>query len=138
MRNQLRAIVPTSALAITLALAGVVAGVRPVDGQTTETRRLMRDKLAHAQRLLEAITTSNYGLLERESAELSNITRSPWWAVLKTREFRTFSGDFRAVADAMSEAARQRDMDGAAEKYSSLVASCYACHRYVKGQRLAR
>src|SRR5262245_21972256 len=117
--NQRRGIVPVSVLAIALGLVVVAPSLRPVRGQTTETRRLMQDKLSHAQHLLEAITTSNYSMLERESAELSRIVSAPGWEVLKSREFRTFSGDFRAVVDAITDAARRRDLDTAAEQYSS-------------------
>jgi cytochrome c556 len=138
LMNRRRGIVPVSALAITLGLLVVASGVRPVSAQTAETRRLMQDKLARAQHLLEAIATSNYVMLERESAELSRIITAPGWEVLRSREFRTFSGDFRAAVDAINDAARRRDLDAAADHYLTVVASCYACHSYVKRQRVAR
>ena len=46
-------------LVVPLLLSGAAGG----QAQTTRTRGLMQEKLAHAQRVLAALTTSDYGLL---------------------------------------------------------------------------
>jgi hypothetical protein len=112
--------------------------ISSLGGQTVETRRVMRDKLGHGQRMLEALTTSDFALLERESAALVRVTESPQWQLLRTPEFRTYSGDFQKAAKEVADAARQHDLDAAAERYQSLVGSCYSCHKYLKGRRLAQ
>jgi hypothetical protein len=105
--------------------------------QTAATSRVMREKLTHAQRLLEAITTSDYALLERESQALSRLTNDLGWMVLKTPEYRRQSDTFLRAADDLVAAAKQRDLDLAAMHYVSLTMSCYQCHRYVKNSRIA-
>ena len=106
-------------------------------GQTQRTSRVMKDKLVHAQRILEALTTSNYALLERESEALVQVTASPQWAELKTPEFRGYSDAFIKAAQDLRDVAKQRDLDVAAARYAPLVASCYSCHRHLKDSRLA-
>jgi hypothetical protein len=105
--------------------------------QTTATSRVMREKLVHAQRLLEAITTSDYALLERESQALSKLTSDLGWMVLKTPEYRRQSDAFLRATEDLVTAAKAHDLDLAAMHYMSLTMSCYQCHRYVKNMRIA-
>ena len=97
----------------------------------------MREKLAHAQRLLEAVVTSNYTLLETESQALSKATKDPGWMVLKTPEYARQSDTFLRATEDLVAAAKAHDLDAAAMHYVSLTVSCYQCHRYVKNMRLA-
>ena len=119
-------------------VALVMAIARPSQAQTAATGRVMREKLVHAQGLLEAIVTSNFQLLERETAALAEAPKMKGWMILQSPEYRTHSDAFlRAIAD-MDAAAKARDLDQAAARYQSLVASCYQCHKYMKSQRLAK
>jgi cytochrome c556 len=106
--------------------------------QTVATGKVMREKLTHAQRVLEALTTSNYALLERESSALSDATKQLGWMVLKTPEYRRQSEAFVRATEDLVAAAKQRDLDLAAMHYMSLTMSCYQCHRYVKNARIAK
>lgn len=105
--------------------------------RTAATARVMRDKLLHAQLLLQAITTSDYALLERESQALSRATNELGCMVLKTPEYRRQSDTFLRATEDLVTAAKQRDLDLAAMHYMSLTMSCYQCHRYVKNSRIA-
>ena len=107
-------------------------------GQTPATGRLMRDKLTHAQRLLEALTTSDYALLERESDALTRIPSMQGWMVLQSPEYRRYSDAFLRATGDLNIAAKARDLDEAMMHYQTLTASCYQCHRYLKSRRLAK
>jgi hypothetical protein len=109
-----------------------------VQGQTAATGQAMRAKLTHSQKILEAILTSNYNSLERESGALVRITESPAWTVLNSPEYRRQSDAFLAVTRNLVDAAKQRDLDAAATHFSSLTMTCYQCHRYMKNARIAR
>jgi hypothetical protein len=61
-----------------MVMLGLTAGAAPA--RTARTAPMMRDKLVHTQRVLEALTTSNFELLARESSALSVIAASPRWA----------------------------------------------------------
>jgi len=106
--------------------------------QTPGTGRLMREKLAHTQRILEALTTSNYDLLARESVALSQVTNAPAWTVLKMPEYRRQSDEFLRITEDLAAAAKDRDLDLAAMRFGALTMSCYQCHRYIKNMRLER
>jgi cytochrome c556 len=106
--------------------------------QTPRTGAVMREKLGHSQKILEALTTSNQTLLARESEALSRIAASPVWAELRTRELRGYTDNFlKAVAD-LDAAAKRRDLDAAATNYNAMTMACYQCHKHMKDVRIAR
>jgi hypothetical protein len=117
--------------------AFVVTGGLLVHGQTAATGAVMRQKLSHSQKILEAIVTSNYILLERESSALAHVTDSPAWLVLNSPEYQRLSAAFLAETRNLVDAAQQRDLDAAATHYSSLTMTCFQCHRYMKNARIA-
>ena len=75
-------------------MALLVMSGSALPGQTPATAQLMRAKLGHSQRVLEALMTSNYAVLERESTALSAATKAPGWAVLQTPEYARYSTMF--------------------------------------------
>jgi cytochrome c556 len=109
-----------------------------LDGQTVATGRVMREKLMHSQRILEAILVSNFDLLERESTALSKATEAPGWFVLEGPEYQRQSAAFLRATRDLVEAAKERDLDAAANHYTTLTMTCYQCHRYMKNARIAR
>lgn len=115
-----------------VALAGVTA-----PAQTPATGQVMRDKLTHSQKILEAIMTSNFTMLDRDSAELVRATELPAWSVLKSPEYLRQSAAFVRAAQDLRDAAKARDLDGAAMSYVSLTLSCFQCHKHIKGARIA-
>ena len=114
----------------------VVSGLE-APAQTPATGRLMRVKLAHSQKILEAILTSDFALLDRESSALVQVTKSPAWSVLYSPEYIRQSGAFLRAIDDLRDAAKGMDLDGAASSYVSLTLTCFQCHRYMKNKRLA-
>ena len=116
-----------------LVLAG---GIAPA--QTPRTATLMREKLAHSQKILEALTTSNQMLLLRESEALQRIAESPQWtAELRTPELRAYADRFVKTTADLSAAARDHDVDAAAAHYNTLTTACYQCHKRLKDIRIA-
>jgi hypothetical protein len=109
-----------------------------LDGQTVATGRVMREKLMHSQRILEAILISNFDLLERESTALSKATELPGWSVLEGPEYQRQSAAFLRATRDLVDAAKERDLDAAANAYTTLTMTCYQCHRYMKSARIAR
>ena len=105
--------------------------------QTPSTGRVMREKLGHSQKILEAILSSNFALLDRESAALVKATNVPAWTVLKGPEYLKQSEAFLKALRELREAAKDHDLDAAAQRYNVLTTSCFACHRYMKDRRLA-
>lgn len=119
--------------AATVALVGV-----SLPAQTPMTNRLMREKLLHAERVLDSLMTGDHAMLQRESAALEAATRAPGWAVLRSERYTRHSETFRRAAEDLTDAAKLRDSDGAMRAYVSMTLACYSCHRYVSDSRIAR
>ena len=121
-----------AAVSVLVALFGVVT-----PAQTPATGRVMREKLGHSQKILEAILTSNFAQLERESAALSKATQSSAWSVLRGPEYVRQSERFLKSLQEMDAAAKERDLDAAMAHYQELTSSCFGCHRFMKDKRIA-
>jgi cytochrome c556 len=118
-------------------LSGLLLAAGATDAQTARTGRLMREKLLHAQRVLAALTTSDYTLLQNETRALTKITDSPQWKELMTAEFRPYASGFtRALAD-LTAAGDRRDYDAAGASYAAMTTACIACHKHVMNSRIA-
>jgi hypothetical protein len=118
--------------------AGILLAVASIStAQSARTARLMREKLLHSQRILAALTTSDYALLQRETQALTAITKTPAWSELITPDLRPYTTGFtKALAD-LSAASDRRDYDAAGASYGALVASCIDCHKHVAKSRIA-
>jgi hypothetical protein len=127
---------PAVKLALAAFLVGV-AGGSSSSAQTTRLNKVMRAKLDHAQRILEAVVTSNWEQLDRESRELVRATQDPAWSVLKMPEYVRYSAAFVRATDDLIEAARLRDLESASLGFISLSTSCVSCHRYIARSRIA-
>jgi hypothetical protein len=119
-------------------IAAIVLLVQSADAQTVRTGRLMREKLLHSQRILAALTTSDYALLQKETRALTTITENPEWAEMMTGALRPFTGGFINTLADLSAAAARRDYDAAGKSYTALTAACFNCHKHVMNSRIAR
>lgn len=120
-----------------LVLVVATLGMSAPSAQTPSTGRLMRDKLTHTNKILEAILTSDYESLDRESAALVRATELPAWSVLKSPEYLRQSAAFVSAIQDLRDAAKARDLDTAALQYMSLSLTCFQCHKHIKGARIA-
>lgn len=127
----------TTPLRWSVVVALVVALLGTTSAQTPATGRVMRDKLTHTQKILEAIMVSDYEALERESAALVRATELPAWSVLKSPEYMRQSAAFVSAINDLSDAAKVRDLDAAALNYMALTLTCFQCHKHLKGVRVA-
>ena len=120
---------------LSLGMALACAGVS--SAQTARTARLMREKLTHSQRILAALVTSDYGLLQRETQALTAITRSSEWSELMTADLRPYTSGFTRALTDLSAASERRDYDSAGASYGALTAACIECHKHVMKSRVA-
>ena len=115
----------------------VITGGSSSSAQTPRLNTVMRAKLDHAQRILDAVVTSNWQQLDRESRELAGAAQDPAWTVLKMPEYVRHSEAFLRATDDLIEAAKLRDLEAASLGFISLSASCVSCHRYIARARIA-
>jgi hypothetical protein len=125
-------------LVVVVAGASVIAWAAQDEPNTKDTvRNFMRKKLDHSQKLLEGIALEDFAAIARESQKLSLISREASWNVLETEDYVQHSTEFRRTADAITEAARKKNIDGAALAYVDMTMKCVNCHKYVRGVRVA-
>src|ERR1019366_10214972 len=78
---------------IVVALSALL-GLAASSSQGPEVNQVMREKLTHAQKILEAVVTSDWVSLETHSRELEQLTNDPRWMVLKYPEYARHSSAF--------------------------------------------
>jgi hypothetical protein len=86
---------------------------------------------------LENLALEDFQAISKNSQALSLLSLAASWQVMQTPEYAQQSLEFRRAADAMTEAARNRNLDGAALAYVEMTMKCVNCHKYVRGVRLA-
>jgi len=123
---------------LTVAVVALVSGSGVRSMQGPELGSVMRQKLAHSEKILEAVVTSDWTALETHSRELERLTDDPRWTVLKYPEYATHSNAFRGALRDLHLAAAQRDLDKAPLAYNEVTLQCVACHRYLARERMAR
>jgi len=119
-------------VALLLALSG-----RDAPAQTAATSRVMREKLVHSQKVLEAIMTSDFKGLEDHSLALADLTKTEGWAVLKSAEYLRQSAAFVHALDDLIASAKQKNLDTAMINYMGMTTTCFECHRHLKSMRIA-
>jgi hypothetical protein len=123
-------------LGVAVLLVAVTAGPSS-SAQTARTKQVMRTKLDHSQRILEAVVTSNWQLLDRESREMALVVRDPAWSSLAMPEYVRHSEAFIRATDDLIAAAKLRDLESASLGFIALTTSCVNCHRYLARARIA-
>ena len=118
-------------------LAVVVTSVSSFGDKPNEVSVFMRAKLDHSKKLLEGLALEDFTLIARQSQELSLLSQATNWQVLQTDEYLEQSAEFRRSADALTEAAREKNLDAAALRFVDLTMKCVNCHKYVRKVRMA-
>jgi hypothetical protein len=127
---------PYIKLGVVLLLLSFTAASAPAAQAPPRTKQMMRAKLEHSQKILEAVVTSNWPLLDRESREMALIVRDPAWSSLMMPEYLRYSDAFLRATNDLTEAAKTRDLESASLGLISLTTSCVSCHRYVARSRI--
>ena len=116
----------TSRFGVAVLLLAVAAGP---SAQTVRMKQVMRAKLDHSQRILEAVVTSNWQLLDRESREMALVTRDPAWTALTMPEYIRHTEAFLRATEELTEAAMESPaMRGALSRRAGARVLSQACY----------
>ncbi len=107
------------------------------DEQRDELKDFMRVKLRHSQKVLEGLVLEDFGEIVRNSQELSLLSLAATWQVFETPQYVEYSRKFRNATDALSDAAKKKDLDRATLAFNQVTTKCVECHKYVRGIRMA-
>jgi len=126
-------------IAVATVVVFAVMAYSALQGQSQEPNKVsvfMRLKLRHSQKVLEGLVTEDYSMIAKNAQEISLLSLASTWQVLETDEYAKLSGEFRRTADALTKAAKEKNLDEATLKYVDLTMKCVNCHKYVRGVRL--
>jgi cytochrome c556 len=115
-------------------IAGLGVAAPGTTAPPNKSAAFMRLKLDHAQQLLAAIALEDYESISRQAQKISLLTQDENWQVMQTVEYRRHSDDFRRSMNAVTEAARKKNLDGAMLAYMQATMQCVQCHKHVRDQ----
>lgn len=121
------------ALGIAVAVIGpAVATLAQTATQPDQVAPFMRIKLTHSQDVLEGLAVEDFDLIDRGAQQLSLTSEDASWQVLQTEDYARMSADFRRSCDRLREAARGKNLDGAALAWMEVTMKCVQCHKYIR------
>jgi hypothetical protein len=123
------------AAAVLVLLLGGLPGLCDKD-EPSKVSDLMKKKLKHSQKLLEALTTNDFTSLAKNGEELYALSKEVEWKVIKTGRYETYSDQFRSHCEDLVQHAKDKNLDGAALAYVQITLSCVKCHKYVREMRM--
>jgi hypothetical protein len=103
-----------------------------------KVRELMRRKLEHSQRVLEAITMNDFEKLAKNAEGLLEVSKQVEFKVVPTEQYELYRDEFRRNAEAMAKQAKEKNPDAASLTYLEMTLNCFHCHRYVRDVGQAR
>jgi len=95
----------------------------------------MRKKLDYAQGLIEGLTLEDYDQIAKSARALKILSQASEWEVPmipNVEQYLPYTTEFQTLCDALSENAREKDIDGATLAYVRLTLNCVNCHKYVR------
>lgn len=121
-----------------LLLAAGIACLPSVDTSASAQDRLsvfMQRKLSHSEKTLEGLVREDYDAIITHSQAISLLCLDELWAVLQTAEYRERSNEFRRSVNAITDAARKKNLEAATLAYVDATLKCVNCHKYVRQTR---
>jgi cytochrome c556 len=101
------------------------------------TKEFMHEKLEQSQKLLAALATEDYFTLGKVSQRLSAMSQEANWQAFQNPDYKQFSDNFRAHANALNKAAKEKNIDASTLAYVRMTMSCVDCHKWVRGRVVA-
>ena len=101
------------------------------------TKEFMREKLEHAQKILEAIALEDFDTTGARAEKLSAMSQAAKWQAFQNPDYTQFSLNFRRTVDSIAKAAKDKNIDGATLGYVRMTMSCVECHKFVRGKLVA-
>ncbi len=105
--------------------------------QRANLKDFMRVKLGHSQKVMEGLVLEDFDEIAKNAQEMSLLSLAETWQVFETPEYVEYSRKFRNAADALTDAAKQKNLDRATLAFNQVTTKCVECHKYVRGIRMA-
>ena len=127
---------------LALAVVGIVslfAFQRPVDSAepALDLRLQMKNKLLHAQLVLEGLAGGEFNKIERGARHLRDSSGGKAWDLHKTPEYMVFSRRFHNVTKELVDHAKKRNMEACTLSYVRMTILCVDCHSHLRDIKVA-
>jgi hypothetical protein len=96
---------------------------------------IMQMKLGHAQKVLEGMAVQDFDLIAKNGEQLAVLSSKPDWKVFEAPAYLHYLEEFHRQADVMTQAAKEKNVDGATLAYVQMTMTCVNCHKYVRTVR---
>lgn len=119
----------------TLALGGlIVLASAGLPAQSPTLQQAMRQKLASAQALLEAVVKADYAAVARYTDPLARFseTEVASWQTVRDRDYVEAASLFLLSVKGLRQAAAEEDANAVAAEYTTLVSTCVRCHTHAR------
>ena len=120
-----------------LAFSFMLVSYSHAQRQTAHKEKVMREKLVHAQKLLEGISTQDFNLIRTHAERLRTMSLDADWNPHPSHLNDRRTGDILKSLDQLVEAAKEEDVRGAALGYMALTLTCVDCHNNSHGKDIA-
>lgn len=97
-----------------------------------QVRQFMRLKLDHSQKVLEGVVIKDFELVAKNAQAMALLVEDENWMLLETPEYRAYSDEFKRIANRLTKAAKERNLDEAALDYVQMTLNCVDCHKHVR------
>ena len=95
----------------------------------------MKAKLDHSQKTLEGLAKGDFDQIIKHSQAISLLCEDELWMVIQTVEYRERSKEFKRSIDAITDAARNNNLEAATLAYVDGTMKCVSCHQYIRQAR---
>lgn len=107
-------------------------------GKGKQVSKLMAEKLANSQKLLEGIAMADFNKIERSAEQLIELTKTEEWLMHKAPRYEMHTNEFRRAAETLVRKAKDKNIDGTTLAFFDMTMSCVRCHQHVREVRDAR
>ena len=133
-----RFILTIAGVAVVLGLVATHALTEEKEPKVDNVKAFMRIKMKLAKEVLEGLVLEDFDRIAKHAQEMSLISQEARWNVIQTPQYLEHSGEFRRATDALTEAAKKKNIDGAALAYVEVTLKCVNCHKYVRRIKVAK
>jgi hypothetical protein len=93
---------------------------------------LMRDKLVHANTVLDGLSVEDFGKIAESAEMMRMISRAASWHVIATDEYLRHSKNFQEQATDLVRHAKDKNLEAATLDYMRISLTCVQCHKHVR------
>jgi cytochrome c556 len=118
-----------------MAAMGFAAALPSQAAGQEKLSNFMKVKLDHSQKTLEGLSKADFDLIAKHSQAISLLCEDELWMVIQTAEYRERSKEFQRSVNAITDAARKKNLESATLAYVDATMKCVACHKYIRQAR---